>query len=154
VDGYRLATSYCRKSRGKGGVCIFVHKNLNFLKVDLSRFCKEQDLEVRALKLEFTVNIYILAVYRAPSGKLIPFLNGLDKTINSLYKAESKFIICGDINIDYLTDNDKRKQLESVLQTYNLSSIVHFPTRIQNQSSTIDNIFIDIHKIIQWVIGP
>jgi exonuclease III len=123
MAGYRLATSYCRKSREKGGgVCIFVHKNFNFLKVDPSRFCKVQDLEVCALKLVFTVNIYILAVYRAPSGNLVSFLNGLDKTINSLYKAESKFIICGDINIDYLMVNDKRKQLHAVLQTYVIPS--------------------------------
>jgi exonuclease III len=95
---------------------------------------------VCALNLEFTANIYILAIYRAPSGNFISFLNEIDKTINSLYK-ESKFIICGDINIDYQMDNDKRKQLDAVLQTYNLTSIVHFPNRIQNQSSTtIDNI--------------
>jgi hypothetical protein len=39
MDGYRLATPYCRKSKEKGRVCIFVHKNLNFLKADLSRYC-------------------------------------------------------------------------------------------------------------------
>jgi exonuclease III len=132
MDGYRLATSYCRKLREKGGVCILVHKNLNYSKIDQSRFCKYQDLVVCALKLEFTVNIYILAIYRVPSGNFISFFNEIDKTINSLYKAGSKLIICGDINIDYQTDNDKRKQLDAVLQTYNLTSIVHFPTRIQN----------------------
>jgi hypothetical protein len=51
IDVYKLATSYCRKSKEKGGICIFVHKNLNYSKVDLSRFCKDQDLEVCALKL-------------------------------------------------------------------------------------------------------
>jgi hypothetical protein len=110
---------------------------------------------VCALKLEATINIYIMAVYKAPSGTLISFLNGLDNIINLLYKIESKFIICGDINIDYLTNNDKRKQLDAMLQTYNLSSIIHFPTRIQNQSSTIiDNIFIDIRKITNYTISP
>jgi hypothetical protein len=35
-----------------------------------------------------------------------------------------------------------------VILSYNLSAIVHFPTRVQNQSKTaIDNIFIGIHKI-------
>jgi hypothetical protein len=34
-DGILVATSYCRKSREKGRVCIFVHKNLNFLNIIL-----------------------------------------------------------------------------------------------------------------------
>ena len=51
--------------------------------------------------------------------------------------------MCGDINTDYLMDNDKKRQLDAVLLTYNLSAIVHFPTRSQGHSSTaIDNIFI------------
>jgi hypothetical protein len=42
-----------------------------------------------------------------------------------------------------------------MLQTYNLSSIVHFPTIIQNQSKMlIDNIFIDTHNIINYTVGP
>jgi hypothetical protein len=65
---------------------------------------------VCGLKLEPAVNICVLAVYRAPSGNFISFLSGLD-IISSLYKAESKFIICGDINIDYLTENEKESSL-------------------------------------------
>jgi hypothetical protein len=37
--------------------------------------------------------------------------------------------------------------------SYDLSPIVHFPTRVQNQScTTIDNIFIDIHKNISYTV--
>jgi hypothetical protein len=76
--------------------------------VNLSRYCKDQDIEMCALKLEPVVNICVLAVYRAPSGNFISFLSGLDNIISSLYKAESKFIICGDTNIDYLKDSEKK----------------------------------------------
>jgi hypothetical protein len=42
-----------------------------------------------------------------------------------------------------------------MLQSYNLSAIVRLPTRVQNQSSTtIDNIFIDIHKIKNYTVCP
>jgi hypothetical protein len=38
----------------------------------------------------------------------------------------------------------KEQQLDGPLTTYNLKSMVNFPTRIANESSTaIDNIFID-----------
>jgi hypothetical protein len=52
-------------------------------------------------------------------------------------------------------DSNKKRQFDAMLQSYNLSSIVHFPTRVQNQSSTtIDNIFIDIHKITSYIVCP
>jgi hypothetical protein len=42
-----------------------------------------------------------------------------------------------------------------MLESYNLLAIVHFPTRVQNQSSTkVDNIFIDIHKSRNYTVQP
>jgi hypothetical protein len=51
-----------------------------------------------------------MAVYRAPNGNFNLFLNGLDGIIKTLYKVDLKLIIYGDINIDYLTDSDKKKK--------------------------------------------
>ena len=57
---------------------------------------------------------------------------------------KTEFIICDDININYLGYNKKKKQLDYLLGTYNLISTVYFPTRTANNSATlIDNIFID-----------
>lgn len=155
IKDYKLATSYCRKSKEKGGVCIYVQKELDFSEVKLSRFCKDQDIEVCALKLKPTTNICIIAIYRAPSGDFDTFLRELDNIIDSLYKIEMKVIICGDINIDYLANSKKKRQLDAMLQSYNLSPLVQFPTRTQNQSSTtIDNIFLDTTKITNYNVGP
>jgi hypothetical protein len=64
-------------------------------------------------------------------------------------------ILCSDINIDYLTENDRKRQLDSVLQTYNLTAIVNFPTRSQGIFSTmIDNIFIDNSKFSNYTVLP
>jgi hypothetical protein len=120
LDGYKLATSYCRNSKGVCVcVCIFLHKNLNFLNINHSRYCKEEDIEVCALKLKFIVpNICVLAVYRAPWGNIISFLNGFQtchSVINSHFKTELKFIICGDINIVYSMDSDKKRQNDAML---------------------------------------
>jgi hypothetical protein len=42
-----------------------------------------------------------------------------------------------------------------MLQSYNLSAIVHFPTRVQNQFiATVNSIFTDIHKIRNYTVGP
>ena len=83
-------------------------------------------------------------MYSAPSGNFDYFLNTLDNILNSLNDHKTEFIICRDININYLDTNNKKKQLDTHLGTYNLKGTVYFPTRITNTSVTmIDNIFID-----------
>jgi hypothetical protein len=53
----------------------------------------------------------------------------------------------GDINIVYLTNNERKKQLDAVLLSCNLTATVYFPSRIQNQSNmAMDNIFLDNYK--------
>jgi hypothetical protein len=75
VDVYKLGAKYCRQFIKKGGVCIFVHKNLNYLNINLSKYCEDKDIEACALKLESTFfNICVITVYRAPCGILICFL--------------------------------------------------------------------------------
>jgi hypothetical protein len=64
--------------------------------------------------------------------------------------------MCGDINIDYLTGNERgKKQLDSVLLSYNLMATVHFPTRVQNESNmTIDCMFVDNYKFTKYTVSP
>ena len=48
-----------------------------------------------------------------------------------------------------------KKQLDAMLLTYNLASIVHFPTRSQGSSSTaIDNILIDTNQFFNFTTFP
>jgi hypothetical protein len=121
--------------------------------VDLSKYCKEQDSEACAIKLEpSALNIYVVTVYRASCGNFNWFLNGPYSIIKSLYKVELNLIICGDRNIDCLTDNERKKQVDAVLLSYNLTATVHFLTRVQNESNTaIDNIFTDNYKFTMYV---
>jgi hypothetical protein len=49
----------------------------------------------------------------------------------------------------------KKALLDSLLASYNLTSTVYFPTRIQNNSvTTIDNIFINVSKFDYYIISP
>ena len=69
VDGYNLGATYFRQIVKIGGVCIFVRNNLNYKNIDLSAYCKDQDIEVCALNLKLTFsNLRIMTVYRAPTG--------------------------------------------------------------------------------------
>ena len=49
----------------------------------------------------------------------------------------------------------KKPLLDSLLASYNLTSTVYFPTRIQNTSATAnDNIFINVSKFDDYIISP
>jgi exonuclease III len=72
-------------------------------------FAKDDNFEVYVVKLPFpSGNICTPAIYRALSGNFLHFLNGLDAILNALYNTNSKFIICGDINVNYLVDNNRK----------------------------------------------
>jgi len=80
----------------------------------------------------------------------------INTILQSLYTPRLHFIICGDIIINYLNESEKKKgQLDNLLPSYNLTSIINFPTRIQNTSATaIDNIFIDVSQFEGYTISP
>jgi hypothetical protein len=60
IEHYNLGAGYCRQTLRQGGGCIFVHAQY----LNLNSFCKEQDLEACAIKLQFpSRNIYVLAIY-------------------------------------------------------------------------------------------
>jgi exonuclease III len=142
---YKLGAKYCRKELKNGGVCIYIQEALKFTNINLQKHCKEKDTEIAAVQLKLNEkNVIIFCVYKAPSGNSDYFLNKLHNILNSLHNHKTEFIICGDININYLETNNKKKQLDNLLGTYNLIGTVYFPTRIANNSVTlIDNIFID-----------
>jgi len=95
----------------------------------------------------------VLCAYRAPGGNLEYFLNQLDSILNSLDNPKTEYILCGDLNINYIGTNNKKTQLENLLNMYNLIGTVNFPTRITNTSfSAIDNIFVD--KRSNYTIKP
>jgi exonuclease III len=53
----------------------------------------------------------MLSLYKAPSGDFSQFMKRLDVTLKYMYNPKSKFLICGDVNIDYLSENNQIKQL-------------------------------------------
>jgi exonuclease III len=137
IENYKLGAHYCRQICEKGGVAIFVHNSLDFSNIDINQHCKQQDTETHALKLSFgTLNICVLTLYTAPSGNFSNFLLKLDTILQSLYTSMLNFIICGDININYLNERKNKNLLDNLLLPYYLNSIINFPTRVQNTSAT------------------
>jgi hypothetical protein len=85
LPGYVSGSSFCSKDLQKGGVCIFVCKDLNANKIDISHRCIEKDLEICAVELETEASkLIILSLYRAPTGDFDQFIKNLDNILEYL----------------------------------------------------------------------
>ena len=69
----------------------------------MEKHCKDKDFEVCVIKTYFNAKcVCIIAIYGAPSGNFDLFISKLDTVLRKLYTVNTEYIICGDINIDYL----------------------------------------------------
>ena len=156
LENYNIGAQFCRIANSKGGAITYIHNSLKFITTELINIVKKKDIEICGVKLNVnSLKVYIITVYRSPSGNFNNFLQTLDKVLNSLYTIDSHIIICGDININFLIDNEQKRKLENMLLTYNLTGIVNFPTRINGTSFTaIDNIFFDTSCFEEYTVSP
>lgn len=96
-----------------------------------------------------------MTVYKSPAGDFHLFPNRLEVMIKKFFQSHLKLIICGDINVNYLIDTERKRQLDLILNCYNLFSTIHFSTRNQNEWSTaMDTIFIDTLAFTNFKIIP
>jgi exonuclease III len=109
IDHFKLGSRFCRHEFKNGGVCIFIHEDLEFSTISLDKYCKEKDIEVCAVKLNIIpIKLILLAIYRSPLCYFTNFLKNLDSILNTWYSNKTEFVLCGDVNINYL-ENCKKK---------------------------------------------
>lgn len=157
VPSFNLGAYYCRTNISKGGgVCIYLRDTISHTALDVSQFCKDQHVECCGVKISLhKKDIILLSIYRAPSGNFNVFLSQLDAILSSTFSVNYDFILCGDFNVDYLVDSTQKNQLNFLLNSFNLSYVVNFPTRITSSTATaIDNIFINKSKHEQYTVVP
>jgi hypothetical protein len=53
--------------------------------------------------------------------------------LNYLYKPGLDFILCGETNVNFLTDNCHKMEIISLFQSYNLFNVTNFPSKIENE---------------------
>ena len=54
IEGFKLCTAYCRQAIKMGGVCIFIQRGLEYSKIDVNKYSKDQDAEICMLNLKTT----------------------------------------------------------------------------------------------------
>ncbi|KAI5638128.1 reverse transcriptase (RNA-dependent DNA polymerase) domain-containing protein [Phthorimaea operculella] len=68
------------------------------------------------------------------------FLNNFELLLCKLVDENKRFLICGDINVDYTTIDPLqpwlRRELDDLLNSFSMTNIVDFPTRVDKLRST------------------
>jgi exonuclease III len=109
--GYNMAAGFSRHIYENGGVCILVKDNILYQVLVLPSFSIERIFEACAINITINkVKLCIMCLYRAPDGDLNQFIEQLDVTLQHLWSKNIRLIICGDININYLTENYKKEK--------------------------------------------
>ena len=130
IEDSNLGTYYCREQYEKG-IAIYIHKSIQCTKVGIDTYCKEKDIEICVIKFTYHESkISIITLYRSPTGSFDSFLCNLERVLQVLYDSTIDIIICGDINVDYRVENEREKQINNLLHSFNLTSIITFPTRV------------------------
>jgi exonuclease III len=103
IHQFQFGSKFCRHNLKNGGVCIYVRKDFDFFSISLDKYCKEKDIEVCAVRLQIPpIQLIILAIYSSPLGNFTTFLKNLDSILSTWYSNKTEFVICGDVNINYL----------------------------------------------------
>jgi exonuclease III len=149
LENYSLGSSYSHILNQGGSVCFYIRTDIEYTTLVVSQNCIEKYIELWVAQINSKYcHIVIICIYRSPTGKYSQFLSFLDATLKHLHTPNTKFLICGDVNVDYLLDSHRKTQLIALLHTYNLPHTTSLFTTIFNcRVSYIDNIFIDIIDI-------
>ena len=87
-----------------GGVCIFIRNYINYIPLDISENRDEKITEQCAVQVNTKFYLIIVCTYRSTSGNFVKFVALLDCTLRHLYRTRTEYLICGDINVNYLME--------------------------------------------------
>lgn len=142
---YFLISKYCRLNSIHGGTLILIKQS--FLQSCCFTSTDKFDCFIVEKLFEFSVVycpqmcIYILCIYRPPSGDINVFFYRLECILMQL-PANATIILAGDLNINYLDKLSNNFQiLSNLLISFGLNMHVRAATRITSYSSTLLDYF-------------
>lgn len=133
----QMAGAWFRTRLQRGGTAVYARNSLHLREVNLSQFCREQDLELAAVEL-IGESTLILSVYRSPSGVFGNFIELLDSCLHFLRNRYKVLIIGGDYNIHFEKDvDDNKTAFLNLVSSYGLCVSNREPTRLRACLDTI-----------------
>lgn len=140
IDGYTCKSAFCRSSYKNGGVSIFCKSSHNMIVTELAHVVNksiERDIEIAGIEIQIDDKKFkIINIYRSPSGDINIFFDTLEQLLYDLSRQKSMIILCGDLNIDFLSNCAPKIYLCDLLSMYNIINHIKVPTRVNTNSST------------------
>ena len=149
VNGYNLE----RKDRAEhgGGVCCYIRSNIPYIR----RYDLEDD-ELELLWIEIKprneTSFFVGTVYRQPSGS-ISFFDVLENNLDKAAAFSDRIVLLGDFNCNMLTVNSLSNRLNELSSSTGLNQLIHEPTRVTPNSSTLIDLIYASNSLGQLQCG-
>ncbi|KAK3908331.1 Methylenetetrahydrofolate--tRNA-(uracil-5-)-methyltransferase [Frankliniella fusca] len=117
-----------RRQLTRGGVVIYVRNETIAVELDVSNITVERLCECVTVKLKN--NTVIMCVYRSPKTSIPNFLNHFNECLGFIVSNSTKAVICGDFNINLLSDNKYSTDFRNLLASYGFDTAINAPTRL------------------------
>ena len=136
-----------------GGLALYVKNGINFVNLDSQPHTSSgADLEVQTVRInrKLTRPMYIISIYRPPTGNIETMYNLLTELLSSLDDLDKATIIMGgDFNIDFHKPKSHGVQaIKKLSKKFALETQIKDPTRPLYNDSTLDQILTN-SKIIK-----
>lgn len=106
----------------------------------LSEFCcTNQHYDAVVVKCS---NIIFCVCYRPPSGNYLLFLSYLDSLLEFVNDSNYQIVLGGDLNINMITQNKMKLELESLLNIHLCQNVITSPTRVTATCETALDLFL------------
>ena len=96
-ENYSLGSSYSYILNQGAGICIYIRNGIKYITLDVSQNCIEKYIELCAVQIDTkSSRIVIICIYKFTQGNT------------------ANFLICGDVNINYLLDSYRKTRLTAL----------------------------------------
>ena len=118
-----------RSNKRGGGLAVLVKKSVSKV---ISVYYNDDNKAFESILCSFVVGkekINVANLYRPPSCSKSDFLKEFDKFLPTVLEKDGRTIICGDFNVDLLTNDRTAVELTKTLDLYDMEQRVETPTR-------------------------
>ena len=141
IDSYNFE----RKDRKASGGCVgvYVKSHIDYVRrMDI----ESENIELICLEIisEHTKSFFVSTLYRPPnSSKYLckNFTEKFNELLQKLNKENKEMIIIGDINCNYL-DNNNNKEVKELLALNGFIQLVNDPTRVTDTTETLIDVIL------------
>lgn len=149
IPNYNISSHYCRKSFSHGGTMILTKNSLISNEVvQIVNLSVDKAFECSAVEIKINHILYcIICVYKTPDSDTNVFMSKLEEVFNILISKNyfPHIIVCGDFNINFLSNCTDTLNLKDLVNSYCLHSVFEEPTRTTNKGgSAIDYILTNL----------